>query len=164
MKRLNNIHKENEIYAKRTIKVPVRIHTMPLIQFSGNNSPNLDNEEPHEIDEKIVEAKLKDAIINSQKNDVNSLIFNSNIASKSCDITDDVIEEIYDEEVHLIPNEVMPVQPPVVSRLTCSGADADISWIALVICIGIVIFAIPLIYTLYIAEHPGSFHHNENNV
>lgn len=166
MKRLNNIHKENEIYAKRTIKVPARLFSMALVHNSGNNSPTLDGKIDNiDVNQKVLEEKLKSRIVSSRKeqdvnNDVNALIFNSNITSKSCDIIEDVMNDVSDEEVQLMPNEIKLAEP-VVSRLTCSGADADISWIALVICITIVIFAIPLIYVFYIAEHHN--HHKETN-
>lgn len=39
------------------------------------------------------------------------------------------------------------------------GADADISWIALITCVVVLILAVPLIYVLYIAEHPDLYHH-----
>jgi hypothetical protein len=44
--------------------------------------------------------------------------------------------------------------------VTWSGADGDISLKALILCIVIIIFAVPLIYVFYIAEHPEQYHHN----
>lgn len=35
-----------------------------------------------------------------------------------------------------------------------SGSDLDMSWVCLFICILALCFAIPLIYVVYIAEHP----------
>lgn len=46
--------------------------------------------------------------------------------------------------------------------LSCSGSDCDISWICLLICILALCFAIPLIYVIYIAEHPEKFNHTES--
>lgn len=169
MKRLNNIHKENEIYAKRTIKVPARLFTMALVHVSGDSSPNMESKvTKSEVDKELIEEKLRSTLNLQQKlesaTDVNSLIFYSNITSKPCDIADDIIEEVCDEEIHLLPNEIKTADP-VVSRLTWSGVDADISWIALVICIVIVIFAVPIIYVFYIAEHAQNFHfHKEHNL
>lgn len=45
---------------------------------------------------------------------------------------------------------------------TCSGSDCDISWICLLICILALCFAIPLIYVIYIAEHPEQFNHKDS--
>lgn len=142
--------------------MPARLFSMALVHISGNNSPTFESQVEKDIDGKLLEEKLRNTVINSRQeedinHDVNTLIFNSNIVSKSCDIIED---DISDEEVQLMPNEVKTVEPEV-SKITCSGADADISWIALVVCIVIVIFAIPLIYVFYIAEHPN--HHKETN-
>lgn len=119
------------------------------------------------IDSTLLEDKLinLNASAAPANDDFNAVIFNSNI-NKTCDIqdqgvdvSDDVVEE---EEVQLLPNqpihdEVLP--SPAVTRLRCSGADADISWIALIICVVILIFAVPLVYVFYIAEHPDEYHH-----
>lgn len=48
------------------------------------------------------------------------------------------------------------------SDFACSGSDCDISWICLFIFILALCFAIPLIYIIYIAEHPEHFHHKES--
>lgn len=46
--------------------------------------------------------------------------------------------------------------------LSCSGSDCDISWICLLVCILALCFAIPLVYVIYIAEHPEKFNHTES--
>lgn len=43
---------------------------------------------------------------------------------------------------------------------SCSGSDCDISWICLLVVILALCFAIPLIYVIYIAEHPEEFSHH----
>lgn len=48
------------------------------------------------------------------------------------------------------------------SEFSCSGSDCDISWICLFIFILALCFAIPLIYIIYIAEHPEQFNHKES--
>lgn len=93
------------------------------------------------------------------ENDFNNIIFNSSISPKICD--NDVTEDASDEETNLIATAASEtVKEPVVTRISCSGADGDIPWIALIICIVILIFAVPLIYVLYIYEHPWLYHHN----
>lgn len=47
--------------------------------------------------------------------------------------------------------------------LSCSGSDCDMSWICLFICILALCFAIPLIYVIYIAEHPDKYRHAESS-
>lgn len=45
---------------------------------------------------------------------------------------------------------------------SCSGSDCDISWICLLVVILALCFAIPLIYVIYIAEHPEEFSHKSD--
>lgn len=93
---------------------------------------------------------------------MNDIIFNSSVVYKVNDGTE--IEEIEDEQVKLLPNDVQELSGTA-SGLSCSGADADISWVTLTVCVVIMIVVLPLIYIFYIAEHPDHYHHhNANNV
>ncbi|EFA06411.1 lysM and putative peptidoglycan-binding domain-containing protein 3 [Tribolium castaneum] len=149
LKRLNNIHKENEIFAKRTIKVPQYPIALALagVHVSGRSSPN-DPSASGQVDTDQLTTSLKET-------EVNQIIFNSSLAQKSHDVTE---ESGDDEEVHLLPHS--PLEEPAVTKIDCSGVDGDISIKALVLCIVIVIFAVPLIYVFYVAEHPKQHHHN----
>lgn len=165
LKRLNNIHKDNEIFAHRTIKVPSRLFSQPLaaIHTSGSNSPEKPTDSVSIITKEVLTKKLSSTLLHipniSDSTDFNNVIFNSNIvSSKPCDIPNNIVNEIPDEEIRLLPHEPA-VQEHIVSKMSCSGADADIHWIALIVCIIVVIVLIPLIYVLYIAEHPEQFHH-----
>lgn len=182
MKRLNNIHRENEIFAKRVVKVPARPFSMALasVHTSGSSSPSEKNDSLKKgVDAETLKSKLNDKFLNIPNTsssscsnnssngaiEVNQVIFNSNIkpVSKVCDnvIENPVINDVHDEHVSLLPRSA-PIAETVVSRLSCSGADADISWIALIIVIVIVIFAVPLIYIFYIAEHFEQYHHSNS--
>jgi hypothetical protein len=147
LKRLNNIHKENEIFAKRTIRVPHHPITLALagVHVSGRSSPN-DPTTSTQVDTSKLTTSL-------QETEVNQIIFNSNIAQKSPGAErDEDSQDDNDEEIHLLPVPMADV--------TWSGADGDISLKALILCIVIIIFAVPLIYVFYIAEHPEQYHHN----
>ncbi|KAF5307612.1 hypothetical protein FQR65_LT06768 [Abscondita terminalis] len=169
LKRLNNIHRENEIFARKTVKVPVRPFSIALasVHTSGSNSPNETTDKG--IDVEALSIKLNEELltnlnhkVNLSNNsaEVNDVIFNSNVkpVSKSCDNIDlSFTNAVHlDEEVRLIPHTV-PVDDLIVSKFSCS--DSDISWVTLIICVVIVIVAVPLIYILYIAEHPENYHH-----
>lgn len=158
LKRLNNIHRENEIFARRTIKVPHRPFSEALagIHDSGKSSPT-DLHEPSTsrlIDVDMLESKL--AKEQGTTGELNQIIFNSNITHKDIERDDSVLSE--NEDVHLLSLHSSITSPdPMVSRLSCSGSDWDISYPALVVCIILVIFAVPLIYVFYIAEHPEKY-------
>lgn len=132
LKRLNNIHKDNEIYARRKLKVPQRPFTeaLAVVHSKPSTSKLIDIDQP----------------VENQVNEVNEIIFNSNIATKE--------EEncTSEEDVCLLPSTTVQ-SDVIISKLNCNGSDWDISYPALVICIVLVIFAIPLIYVFYIAEH-----------
>lgn len=170
MKRINNIHKENEIFARRTIKVPFRPFTAALaeVHSSGRNSPKENLSNTSKIDSKIdlltVESKLRNSLLADvvQTDEVNDIIFNTNITQKTAQSTD--LEDVNslvddDEQISLLPINHRKSDTTTVSWLNCSGADFGISWVVLMLCILIVILAVPLIYVLYIAEHPEKFHH-----
>lgn len=168
LKRLNNIHRENEIYAKRTIKVPNRPFSTALagVHISGTSSPEENAALKKDIDVNSINSKLNVTLLNIPSNsagnetDFNNIIFNSSISAKICD-NSDVAEDASDEEVTLLPTVAHEVvEEPEVTALSCSGADGDIPWIALIVCIVILVFAVPLIYVLYIYEHPLLYHHN----
>ncbi|XP_048523710.1 lysM and putative peptidoglycan-binding domain-containing protein 3 isoform X2 [Dendroctonus ponderosae] len=158
LKRLNNIHKENEIFARRTIKVPHRPLSEALagIHDSGKSSPT-DLHEPSTsrlIDVDMLESKLEKE--QDKSGELNQIIFNSNIAHKDVERDDSVSNEY--EDGRLLPLRSPIASPdPIISRINCSGSDWDISYPALVVCIILVIFAVPLIYVFYIAEHPEKY-------
>ncbi|XP_072388585.1 lysM and putative peptidoglycan-binding domain-containing protein 3 [Diabrotica undecimpunctata] len=167
LKRINNIHKENEIFAKRVIKVPHRPFTSALasVHISGNSSPDLPAVPPVGmlIDIDSVNLKLTESISSASKDEVNEIIFNSQIAQKPNDRLSPDIENACDEEVSLLPQNTVIETDSIMSRLSCSGADADISWKVLMGCTVILILALPLIYVFYIAEHPESYQHQHGS-
>ncbi|CAH1966990.1 unnamed protein product [Acanthoscelides obtectus] len=164
LKRLNNIHKENEIFARTTIRVPHRPFAMALagVHSSGTTSPIKDLPSSSKIvDITSLNSRLKDSILIPQNGkNVNEIIFNSNIVQKpSCERLEEVGEELNEEACLLQPQREMLLAEPVVSKLNCNGADCGISWVALIICIVILIFAVPLILLFYVAEH----HHDHDH-
>lgn len=191
LKRLNNIHKDNEIYARRSLKVPYRPFTAALagIHSSGKNSPEKSDLEDLTkipvVTKEVLTKKLSSTFLTlpstsaeSEESDVNKVIFNSNLINssrvpphsnnkfnyKSASIVDNLDHDIPDEEVRLLPQEIPEPEVTVVSRYSCNGADGDISWIALIVVIVVLIFAVPIIYVLYIYEHPEQYHKNNQTL
>lgn len=138
---------------------------MALVHISGNSSPSEKSCAIKKEVDVLLEQKLSNKLLEltespSNQTDFNALIFNSNIASKACDNTSE--ELIEDEEISLLPNEPV-IREPEFTRISCSGADADISWIALIVCVIVIVFAVPVIYVFYIAEHPDQYLHHGHN-
>ncbi|KAL3288771.1 hypothetical protein HHI36_003205 [Cryptolaemus montrouzieri] len=157
IKRLNNIHKENEIYARNSIKVPQKLFSEPIamVHLSGSTTPEdklIDIETP-KID--VIDLTSKIEKSTPDDTDVNKIIFNSQIIQKPIDNISAENAILDDEEVHLLPRHQTDL---IVNKLNCSGIDGDISLIGLLVCIVVMIFAVPLIYVFYVAEHPEEYH------
>lgn len=69
--------------------------------------------------------------------------------------------ELYTDEHGTLQSGPHAIRGAPRSEFSCSGSDCDISWICLLVFILALCFAIPLIYIIYIAEHPDQFHHKE---
>lgn len=69
--------------------------------------------------------------------------------------------ELYTEDHAVLQSGPHAIRGTPRSEFSCSGSDCDISWICLLVFILALCFAIPLIYIIYIAEHPDQFHHKE---
>ncbi|KRT83445.1 hypothetical protein AMK59_4876, partial [Oryctes borbonicus] len=153
LKRLNHILNDNEIYAKGIVKVPDRPFTAILagVHSSGRNSPNgqtalKKNDCLDSLEHKLTSSLLLNIPNTSKNESFNEIIFNSTISSKACDnVNENECEDLYEEEeeVTLLPKPFQESSPEIITKFSCSGADADISWIALIACIIIVIVAVP---------------------
>lgn len=203
LKRINKIQNENEIYAKRYIKVPHRSFAMLLsannmatVHTSGSTSPSLAEASLDDfLDDKPLRTSLDvDKLENSlltiptgfvPEDKLNAVIFNStvttnnssnnnthhNLSIPSSPEPDSAISESADSPL-LNPDRPRDGAVAAIEDTTrkpkvrvvkpswlWDGADADISWIALIACVVVLILAVPLIYVLYIAEHPDLYHH-----
>lgn len=156
LKRINNIHKENEIFARRSLKVPVQ----PFSIFTETNN------EPESIastsnNEQVINVLLN-PISHTSTADINNVILNSVCEPIS---TDNVCTNIHDndESEELLRSSDRDSTPEgrVVDSFRCSGADWGLSWahlLGLSIFLGIVL---PVIYIFHIAE---SHHVNQSMV
>lgn len=128
---------------------------------SGTNSPpkNEPSTSANINSSNILSKKLSSTLINlSKDSEVNEIIFNSHIAQKAQEVEKEIEDDETHEEVNLLPKENVTVVP-ISRNLHWSGVDGDISLKVLMCFIIIVIFAVPLIYVFYIAEHPEQYHH-----
>ncbi|XP_063991026.1 lysM and putative peptidoglycan-binding domain-containing protein 3 isoform X2 [Diachasmimorpha longicaudata] len=138
LKRINNIHKENEIFAHRVIKVPVP----PFSIFTENNetTDNLINLNPPETietesptikrEEEIINLITTPTVVPSTSADINSVILNS-----VCEPLTSGIDQVNccDEEDDKLLQEhpTTAVETRVIDPFKCSGADWGLSWIHL---------------------------------
>ncbi|XP_053614930.1 lysM and putative peptidoglycan-binding domain-containing protein 3 isoform X2 [Plodia interpunctella] len=172
LKRVNHIHKDNEIFARRTIKVPVTPYsilteTMPTKVLNPvpstskeipNNSlfqdlyPNLHNRGAHNNVQDDSLAKGSDDC----EIDYNKIVLNSKLAPSVIPFTDNEILEPVTEDTQLLPGNKSKdtVETVVVKQLTSQGADFGLKWYHLLSCILVLGVLIPLVYVFFILDKP----------
>uniref|UniRef100_A0A0A1WYQ9 LysM and putative peptidoglycan-binding domain-containing protein 3 n=1 Tax=Zeugodacus cucurbitae TaxID=28588 RepID=A0A0A1WYQ9_ZEUCU len=187
IKRLNKIDKDNEIYARKFVKIPVTPHsilleTLPTVHKSGSNSPSRSEYETFETN--IMRNPLKDANlmlgekliiasvnasgnVNPDKVDINSSVLSSTLANKDSvsldkekNYTNDstaLLDDFLDDD--FADTYVRPVRGPSMSALHWSGSDGDMTWVCLFVVILALCFAIPLIVVIF-WTHPHSSGNN----
>ncbi|KAH8307597.1 hypothetical protein KR044_004760, partial [Drosophila immigrans] len=179
IKRLNKIDRENEIHARRIIRIPVTVHNvllgssdpdaLPAIHRSGNNSPrhNLDKEltierNPLEEARLMLDERLLVAAVNASGATEDAKQFydgsldnNEGIGEQTLDdntaLLDDMLVDRHAPRLRQIPG-------PSLRAIDWSGSDCDMSWICLLIFILGLCVVIPLVYVIYLAEHPHHTH------
>ncbi|KAL5286434.1 LYSMD3 family protein [Megaselia abdita] len=168
IKRLNKIDKENEIFARKVIKVPITAHsiileTLPSVHRSGQSSPkqvvnggasgSTDTNgvlKTDTLQEKLLVASVVSSGSKAETS-INDIILNSKIKS---DVYRDGFndEEAFSENNNLtdplltIDNtapRIRQIRAPTHTVFDWSGSDCDISWIVLLVCILILCIIIP---------------------
>lgn len=163
LKRLNKIDKDNEIHARTVLHVPINPYNLLLPEFNDfNNAPihkTFNKSDPVTVPQpstsKDSNQSINDIILNTQ------LKSNQYTDSENVSVDENEITESTKLNTQFTENDI---SNPIVLRkrnelFSCSGSDWDISWICLLILILALCVAIPLIYVVYIAEHPEEFHH-----
>ena len=174
LKRINNIHRDNEIFARRIVKVPARLFTENLPDVHGSSShkvvsdgsdtcismecltDNHNNYMPMTSHMPLVEAydrKLEDV------SDMRSVQFHVgdtvNMYGTNRTDAQNSPAEMYDVECSsspLIPKEDCSLAQNERSMLSCNGADWGLSWLQLIICSLLLGFAGPVLYVIYLTE------------
>lgn len=178
LKRINHMHKDNEMFARRTLKVPVTPYSVLTEAFAQRNNDianTLTSSQKiaiPDIDEvQTINPLMPDTGQNSTSSfetDCKAAILNSKVNHYPKVYKDTVVDNsiISDTTRLLSPNETngqaMGVETVVVKEFTSHGADFGIKWVHLVICILVLGFAIPLIYVFYIAERYEHLHDHEH--
>ncbi|XP_014205221.1 lysM and putative peptidoglycan-binding domain-containing protein 3 [Copidosoma floridanum] len=165
LKRINNIHKENEIHAHRSIKVPVKAYSLLTETVGQNNEILMDNDQPTVFKQPgltiLGDNQSTSLIGSSSAVEINNIILNSLVEplNQLENESSQCLQEAEEETDQLIATGFSPKNNKnFVNTFKCSGADWGLSWFQLV-CFSLLLgFAGPIIYVLYIAE--SSKHHN----
>ncbi|XP_014361933.2 lysM and putative peptidoglycan-binding domain-containing protein 3 isoform X1 [Papilio machaon] len=181
LKRINHIHKDNEIFAKRTIKVPVTPYSVltELIPAGEESQPvpstskqllpnlNLPNILQHTSVNGLTSEILKDVPKTDSKEndcaiDCNAVILNSTLTPSVIPYMDSEQNDAISEDTQLLPNNKpkISVEAVVVKELTSHGADFGLKWFHLVGCMLILGVVIPLVYVMfYLDKHTDTSLH-----
>ncbi|XP_055690870.1 lysM and putative peptidoglycan-binding domain-containing protein 3 [Lutzomyia longipalpis] len=180
LKRLNKIERDNEIFARSVIRVPITPHTVlletiPGVHKSGTSSPTRAKVVPEnlggrDLDEKLIIASVSHSE-RAPTDSIQNIILNTKISSNDYRDDDLAFDPLGIEERDLgqplLSGEIDDAIPqpriiPIRHRMdmSCNGADCDISWVCLFIFILVLCFAIPIIYIIFKTE-PEHEHHVE---
>lgn len=179
MKRINHIHKDNEIFARRTIKVPVTPYSvltelipssetaepvptsssMPQNHSSIHELMNNTQSENHNLPNNNNTESNDDFAI-----DCNAVVLNSTLAPAVIPYTDAESTETITEDTQLLPNKKTreSLDAVVVKELTSHGADFGLKWYHLLGFVLIVGAVIPIVYIILKVENPE--HHELTSV
>ncbi|KAL0869780.1 hypothetical protein ABMA27_006004 [Loxostege sticticalis] len=172
LKRINQIHKDNEIFARRTVKVPVtpysvlterlpmpasepvpstssQVPTIPVQDLLHNNN--------HNGQSTLHSLPVGDTGINNGDYavDCNTVVMNSTLAPSIVPYTDTELNEPVSEDTQLLPNKPkMSVEAVVVKELTSHGADLGLKWFHLMCIVLVLCVVIPIVYVLFYVQKP----------
>lgn len=162
MKRINKIDKENEIYAKPYIKVPVQpfsILTEALPESQGNNvittSEQCQKEAPTRMEEQLIDLGATSTSTESSNTEINAIILNSVCEPLSSYNSANTPETPYTEHDTLLDDNenTETAESCETDMFKCSGDNWGLSWTQLLVFSLLLSFAGPIIYILYIAEY-----------
>jgi len=168
LKRLNKIDKDFEIFARKTLRIPITAHnvlldTLPTVhKSSGNNSPKLyaagaSAGPSASLDIHLNERLIVASVANSEyRHDLTS-------TSTTTVVYEDFPRGEGDPSItEPLLDTHAPIPTVVLAKprmdFSFNGSDCDMNWICLFICILALCFAIPLVYVFYIAEE--KIHHD----
>ncbi|KAG8227003.1 hypothetical protein J437_LFUL000308 [Ladona fulva] len=160
LKRINHIHKDNEIFARTTLKVPMRIMETPAVHNLVKDSDD------HPIQEEILEdhvelvnqvrtVSISDAYRASKQEGDDAEAARRFLASMDRDlarIRESALSKgqstPYDFSLTEVGEDIIGPIPQNVKH----KADSTLNWVRLLICSLLLGFIAPIIYVIYLAE------------
>ncbi|KAL4712595.1 hypothetical protein ACJJTC_007190 [Scirpophaga incertulas] len=172
LKRINHIHKDNEIFARRTVKIPVTPYSIlterlpvsiaQLSESEPSTSTNVSSN--HTVPQP--NGPLQTSLPKNESStngdyaiDCNAVVMNSTLTPSVIPYTDAEEIETVSEGTQLLPNkEKISVEAVVVKELTSHGADFGLKWFHLVCCMIVMGVVIPIVYVLFYLQKPEHEH------
>lgn len=164
LKRINHIHKDNEIFARRTIKVPVTPYSVLTEIIPNSNTPEpstskhaptlltMENLMVNPVQNRIQKKENEEKDVDFEI-DCNAVVLNSTLAPSVIPYTDVDTNEAVSEDTQLLPNkERESVETVVVTQLTSQGADFGLKWFHLLCFILLLGVIAPILYVLFVLD------------
>ncbi|KAI4500275.1 hypothetical protein M0802_004692 [Mischocyttarus mexicanus] len=169
LKRINKIHKENEIYARRFIKVPIQpfsILTEGLDQTLRVSEEKLDDNIVQPESETVTRVQSLINLVNVSvpidhtKTEINNIILNSVCEPLATYKSNNIPETSQTEYAQLLNSiESEATESHFMDTFKCSGDDCGLSWTQLLGVSLLLGFAGPILYILYITEYSSKTNH-----
>ncbi|KZC06292.1 PREDICTED: lysM and putative peptidoglycan-binding domain-containing protein 3 [Dufourea novaeangliae] len=175
LKRINKIHKENEIHARRFIKVPIQPFSL-LTETLGESQIEPAGRSEVSIsapDEEATSTSTKNALLDVTKNpivteppktEINAIILNSVCEPLSLYNSSNSLEIAnIDSDPLLTSIDCNSSNTHLTDIFKCSGDDCGLSWRELLGFSLLLGFAGPILYILYIVEFSSKNHSTANH-
>lgn len=175
LKRINKIHKENEIFARRFIKVPIQPFSLLTETLEQSQSGQASQSEINILatGEEAINTATEDSLLDLTKNpivtelpkaEINTIILNSVCEPLSSYNSNNLLEIASSECDQLLTlTESNSNNSHLTDTFKCSGDDCGLSWTQLLGFSLLLGFAGPIIYILYIAEFSSKNHSIANH-
>jgi len=157
LKRINKIDKENEIYARPYIKIPVQpfsilTETLPK-DNQGDVVAQCQEESIMRKEAQLIDLDIANA--EPSNKEINTIILNSVCEPLSSYNSANLMELSHTEHDRLLSDteRTKVMEPCEPDMFKCSGDTWGLSWTQLLVVSLLLGFAGPIIYILYIAEY-----------
>ncbi|XP_070168319.1 lysM and putative peptidoglycan-binding domain-containing protein 3 [Polyergus mexicanus] len=170
LKRINKIDKENEIYAKPYIKVPVQPFSILTETLSENQDKNIiitSTQSQEKLPTKKEEQLIDFGAISTTESsniEINTIILNSvcePLSSYSAN-SSEVLHTEHDQLLNDMDSTEI-VESCETDIFKCSGDNWGLSWMQLLVFSLLLSFAGPIIYILYITEYSAKANMTTSN-
>lgn len=168
LKRINKIHRENEIYTRPSIKIPIKPCSLviPVEKLKKNSEDNnkerlsipKNKDENHSEYIELLGLENLDnltqvpAEVESPKSEINTIILKSDFEPLSIYNSNSSLEILNTEcDTLLSPTENETGDNHLTDTFKCSGDDCGLPWTQLLGFFLLLGFAGPIIYILYVA-------------
>lgn len=170
LKRINKIHKENEIHARHFIKVPVQPFSLLTERLESTQNASQENNEVSIVTTEVPTTStgkteqshdlIKTPTAPEPSNaEINTIILNSVCEPLSMYSSTNSLEIPSTECDNLLTStESNTSDPHLTDKFKCSGDDCGLSWTQLLGFSLLLGFAGPIIYILLIAEYSSKNH------